>query len=137
EEWQNGLDEQRALKILCQVTNVLRVLHCPASMANWGIVYQDLKPANILLGAHDYAVLIDFGGCRVTVNGQEVMRGAFTPGYCSPECSKQGVSLTPAADSFTAGSTLYHLLTGQSPAKLLPSGLGATEQHVQPDRWDW
>jgi serine/threonine protein kinase len=140
EEWRDGVEEHRGLEILRQVINVLRILHRPVQMANgaiWRIVYQDLKPANILLGEHDYAVLIDFGGCWVTVNGQAVMMGASSAGYCPPECGKQGSTLTPAADSYTVGSTLYHLLTGQSPTDLLSGGLAGTERHVRPDRWDW
>jgi serine/threonine protein kinase len=136
-----GMEERRALAVLHQVCNVLRVLHRPAQMARgavWNIVYQDLKPANIMLGKHDYATLIDLGGCQLQVDGLIKLRGAFTPGYCPPECGQEGVPLRPAADSYTVGSTLFHLLTGKAPAEFLPTNLAGTgAQAVAHDRWDW
>jgi serine/threonine protein kinase len=136
-----GLDEGRALGVLVQVLDVLRRLHRtagPAGGGRWDVVYQDLKPGNILLGPHDRATLIDLGGCRLSVDGRLALRGAHTPGYCPEECCRADVPVTAAADAYAAGSTLYHLLTGRPPADFLPRVPRGPEDHaVHPDRWDW
>lgn len=133
-----GMQEHRALRIMREVCNVLRLLHRPVHRGRniWKLVYQDLKPDNIMVGAQDAALLLDFGGCRLTVDGQIANQGAFTPGYCSPEC--EGSELSPAADSWTVGSTLYHMLTGIAPSKFLRSELaGSVRKHVSQEEWDW
>src|SRR5262249_46242006 len=93
---------------------------------------------NVMLGASDHAYLIDLGGCRLSINDRLVLEGAHTPGYCPPECTMQQMSITPAADSYAVGSTLYHLLTGQAPLELLPKVIRSQDEHaVAPGRWDW
>jgi serine/threonine protein kinase len=140
DRWPDGMDEKRALEVMRQVAGVLRLLHRPWNIggAGWRLVYQDLKPANIMLGAHDRAYLIDLGGCRVSINGKLVQEGAHTPGYCPPETTLAQMTITPAADSYAAGSSLYHLLTGVAPLSLLPDVIRSTDEHaVRPERWDW
>jgi serine/threonine protein kinase len=140
ERWRDGMEERRALYVMRQVCGVLRLLHRPWTVggANWRLVYQDLKPANILLGAHDRAYLIDMGGCRLTINDRLALEGAHTPGYCPPECTLSQMSITPRADSYTVGSTLYHMLTGQALLSLLPEVIRSLDEHaVQPEKWDW
>ena len=140
DRFKDGLEEHRALSILGRVAGALRLLHQPWSIngQTWKLVYQDLKPANIMLGPHDHAYLIDAGGCRVTVNGKLASEGAHTPGYCPPECTMARMPIGSPTDSYCVGATLYHLLTGQSPASLLPDIIRSEDQHaVVPDRWDW
>lgn len=122
------LSEERSLHILRQVSAVLRVLHQPREMRpgmTWRLIYQDLKPDNLLLAENDRVTVIDLGGCQLLnlVNGQKLLQGACTPGYCPPECEQPYSLLTPAADVYTLGSTLFHMLTGRSPLEFLPAGL--------------
>jgi len=134
----HGIAEGRALRIMSEVCNVLRLLHRPVNRGRnvWKLVYQDLKPDNIMIGAQDAALLLDFGGCRLTVDGQIANQGAFTPGYCPPEC--EGTELSPAADSWTVGSTLYHMLSGIAPSSFLRSELaGTVRKHVSQEEWNW
>jgi serine/threonine protein kinase len=135
-----GMEEHYALEVMRQVAGVLRLLHRPWTVAGatWELIYQDLKPANIMLGAHDRAYLIDFGGCRLSINGRLAQEGAHTPGYCPPETTLARMTIAPAADCYTAGSTLYHLLTGQAPLSLLPDVIRSLDEHaVRPENWDW
>jgi serine/threonine protein kinase len=132
------LAEERALRIIQQVTEVLRVLHRPAPLRpgmTWRLVYQDLKPANLLVGAQDRVSVLDLGGCQI-INldtGQKLLPGACTAGYCAPECEQTYDVLTPAADVYTVGTTLFHLLTGRSPLEFLAGGLAVQPRAVRLD----
>jgi serine/threonine protein kinase len=123
------LSEARAFRIFLQVTDVLRTLHEPKPMRpgmTWQLIYQDLKPANLLVSAQDRVTVLDLGGCQL-INldtGQKLLPGAATAGYCPPECERPYGILTPAADVYTVGSNLFHVLTGKSPLEFLGPGLG-------------
>ena len=143
DELQTPLPEARALGIMEQVAHVLAAMHQPISRGKdeWRLVYQDLKPDNIMIGRQDSVSLLDLGGCRLTLDaspgGRIGMQGASTPGYCAPE--SQGVdALTPSVDCYTVASTLFHMLTGHSPTKFLGSTAATGgPQFVTFERWDW
>ena len=85
-EFPAGMDERQALEMIRPVVRTLAVLHEPwrhASGRTWHCIYQDLKPANLMIDARGQAILIDLGGCQVVVDGVPVLEGAFTPGYCA------------------------------------------------------
>jgi serine/threonine protein kinase len=123
------LSESRALRIMCQVADVFHVLHQPKQMKagmTWQLIYQDLKPANLLISTQDRVTVIDLGGCQLLnlETGQKLLPGAATAGYCPPECEQPYNVLTPAADVYTIGANLYQILTGKSPLELLGPTLG-------------
>ncbi|WP_397569276.1 serine/threonine protein kinase [Schlesneria sp. T3-172] len=134
-----GMPERTSLQILAHVCHVLAVLHQPTQREGreWKLVYQDLKPDNILIGEQNSVALLDLGGCRLTVGTTVGNKGAFTPGYCPPEC-QTGDTLTPTADSYTVGSTLFHMLTGRRPEEFLGSNAAVGgPQSVSFRNWDW
>jgi serine/threonine-protein kinase len=92
----------------------------------WQLIYQDLKPANLLISTQDRVTVIDLGGCQLLnlETGQKLLPGAATAGYCPPECEQPYNVLTPAADVYTIGANLYQILTGKSPLELLGPTLG-------------
>jgi serine/threonine protein kinase len=115
----HGMDERRAIELILPVLEVLALLQEPwhvASGRTWHCVYQDLKPANILVDRFGRPTLVDFGGCQVVVDGVPVLEGARTPGYAAPECAQPGRVLLPCADVYSVGATLFQMLTGIAPS---------------------
>ncbi len=118
-EFPSGMDERMALEWIAPVVRTLAVLHEPWRFVNgrtWHCVYQDLKPANLVVDPLGRLTLLDFGGCQIVVDGVPVLEGAFTHGYCVPECEEPTARvLLPCADVYTIGSTLHHMLSGVDP----------------------
>lgn len=134
-----GMSERTALQILAHVCHVLGILHQPTQREGreWRLVYQDLKPDNILIGEQNSISLLDLGGCRLMLGNIVGNKGAFTPGYCPPECQSSD-SLKPAADSYTVGSTLFQMLTSCRPEVFLGSNASiGGPQSVAFRNWDW
>jgi len=72
---------------------------------------------------------------RSTANGPSLGRPPRATALRSVDLG--GAVLTPAADSYTVGSTLYHLITGQAPLELLPPNPAPGNRAVPFDRWGW
>jgi len=100
----------RAATILCQAASGLAAVH------GHGIVHRDVKPSNILVeSGSGRPVLIDFGIAHASAPGREAGTAIGTPYYMAPEQWSDGAVITPAADVYAFGATVYELLTGEPP----------------------
>ncbi len=97
-----------------QLCDVLGYLHSRTPP----IIYRDMKPANVMLEPSGRVKLIDFGTAReykVGHAGDTTWLG--TRGYAAPEqFGDRGQQTDARTDIYCLGATMYHLLTGYSPA---------------------
>lgn len=116
---EGGVDDARALGWIHEVLQALGAAHAA------GIVHRDVKPQNILLDRYGHAQLADFG---IAMIGDDLARSTRTGmamgslAYMAPEQRIDARKVTPEADIYAVGATLYHLVTGQSPMDLFMAG---------------
>ncbi len=113
---EGALPPDEAARLMAPVVGALVEAHAA------GIAHRDLKPANLLLqplvGGPTLLRLVDFGianlpaaaSPRLTLTGQVL----GTPDYMAPE-QALGQPTTTAADIWSVGAILWHLLAGQKP----------------------
>src|SRR2546426_6134403 len=94
----------RALHLARQIAAGLEAAH------EAGVVHRDLKPPNIMVGADDLALIMDFG---ISASRDEMVSGTVvgTLEYMAPEQSK-GEVVDARADIYAFGLILYEMLTG-------------------------
>jgi serine/threonine protein kinase len=140
------LSAPRAIRWVVQLLEALGHLH------DRGFVHRDVKPGNLLVSTGPDGVevvkLCDFGIARCYRSGRAdpdppagsdrassidafsdltlTGIGAGTPGFVAPEQARDFRGVGPPADQYSAGATLYCLLTGRS----LP-GLHPVEQRFR------
>ncbi len=117
------LSEKRTLAIGVQILDALVAAH------RNNIIHRDLKPENVMLVKGDtgeeQVKVLDFGIAKVldplspddptgimTLTRAGAVVG--TPAYMSPE-QATGERIDPRSDIFSAGVTLYHMITGIKP----------------------
>ncbi|HKI36702.1 MAG TPA: serine/threonine-protein kinase [Gemmataceae bacterium] len=130
---------ERALAERQLLAHFIAVCNAVAYAHSRGIIHRDLKPQNVMIGKFGETLVVDWGLARVftrspadratgedslvpagqkaqdlTQSGQVV----GTPAYMSPEQAAGRLeALGPASDIYSLGTTLYFLLTGQSPIR--------------------
>ncbi|BBM86722.1 serine/threonine-protein kinase [Candidatus Uabimicrobium amorphum] len=110
------------LEILQNVCNAMAFAH------NKGIVHNDLKPANIMVGEFGEVFVMDWGIAvdiseppqenRRALHCKEVKFPMGTPSYMPPELARgKGKKIGPWTDVYLLGGILYEILMGKSPHK--------------------
>jgi serine/threonine protein kinase len=86
-----------------------------------GIIHRDLKPSNLLRTRDGIIKLSDLGLARLLSPGADAdlttLQGRCmgTPEYMAPEQAEDATKADARSDLYSLGTTLFHLLTGQSP----------------------
>ena len=127
---------RRAARLALDVARGLEAAHRQA------IVHRDIKPGNIMVSERDgveIARVMDFGVAQSSIGGPRLTLagGAVgTPGYIAPE-QLSGGTVTPAADVYALGITLYEMLAGRLPWSVSePVALLAAALQEPPERLD-
>src|SRR5690606_12012485 len=76
-----------------------------------GVLHQDIKPSNLLVGEDGRPMLLDFGLTEMLFQDARPGRARFaaSSGYTAPEALRETTS-TPAGDIYATGVVLYRLL---------------------------
>jgi serine/threonine-protein kinase len=105
--------EGDAIDIAIQIAEALEHAH------ERGLIHRDVKPKNVMITAEGVAKLADMGLARAISDKEaaeaEAGKAYGTPYYISPEQIRGEKNITPAADIYSLGATLYHMVTGAVP----------------------
>ncbi len=110
-----------AARLAYQIAQALDFAH------EQGVIHRDIKPANVLLDSQQNAILSDFGIAKVVADTQEITKDALvgTPSYLAPELIAEKQAITPSADVYGLGVTIFQMLTatlpfpGKTPVQLM------------------
>jgi len=122
------LSPDDAAPLLWQAADALDAAHSA------GIVHRDVKPSNILVDRHGRVKLTDFGIARIATDVTLTQTGLVTgsPAYLAPEVAR-GERGGEAADVWSLGATLYHVLAGRPPYEVGDNVLSTLYRIVNDD----
>lgn len=101
------------LTITCNAAQILKELNDFVPP----VIHRDIKPGNILVDDALQVYLVDFGVTASPKPSSLAMTFAGTAGYLAPELLFN--KITPAADVYSLGMTLIHLITHTSPCDMM------------------
>ena len=104
--------EREIVRLLADVAGGLAYLH------ENGILHQDIKPENILIGDRNQYMLTDFGisgRLRSTLRRSTNTQKALTMAYAAPELFGAQPKSTTKSDVFSLGVLIWELAVGEAP----------------------
>jgi len=116
---QGKLSPDDAAPLLWQAADALVAAHSA------GIAHRDVKPSNMLVDRSRRVKLTDFGIARIATDPSLTQTGMVTgsPAYLAPEIATGGRG-DEAADVWSLGATMFHLLAGRPPYEIGDNVLG-------------
>jgi serine/threonine protein kinase len=107
---QGRLNAQQAAVVGYATAGALRAAH------RAGITHRDVKPGNVLVADDGRVKLTDFGIARNSADAPMTTAGLVlgSPAYIAPEVAA-GAAVTPAADLWGLGATLFASIEGRPP----------------------
>ncbi|MEV4236449.1 serine/threonine-protein kinase PknD [Nocardia sp. NPDC050408] len=123
---EGALSPQRAVAIVAQVAGALQAAH------DAGLVHRDVKPTNILLGADEFASLIDFGIAHAADDRTLTTIGETigTIAYMAPEEIGAEIKADARVDVYALTCVLYECLTGRPPFASAAGVQGVIAHHL-------
>ncbi|WP_406272710.1 serine/threonine-protein kinase PknD [Nocardia sp. NBC_00881] len=123
---EGALSPRRAVAIITQVAGALQAAH------DAGLVHRDVKPTNILLGADEFASLIDFGIAHAADDRTLTTIGETigTIAYMAPEEIGAEVKADARVDVYALTCVLYECLTGRPPFASAAGVQGVIAHHL-------
>ena len=125
---QGKLSPDDAATLIWQAADALVAAHSA------GIAHRDVKPSNILVDRSGKVKLTDFGIARIASDPSLTQTGMVTgsPAYLAPEIATGGRG-NEAADVWSLGATMFHLLAGRPPYEIGDNVIGGLYRIVNED----
>ena len=117
--FKEGLPAAVALAVMCQTCLALHAAYAEALGEDGRplrVIHRDIKPSNIMLSVRGEVKVLDFGIARGEFEGREARTESVVMGsrpYMAPE-RLDGIADNPSVDVYSAGMSLFELLTGRT-----------------------
>ncbi len=134
---QDRIDKNKPLPSLGEIASLLRQIGSALDYAHTqNVIHRDIKPSNIMFDNQGNSYLVDFGIAKLLEATSALTSTGTTmgtPAYMPPE-QWRSEDLTPAADQYALGATIYSLVVGRVPYEATtPYGLMHKHLNEKPD----
>jgi serine/threonine protein kinase len=134
---QDRADKNKPLPSLGEIASLLRQIGSALDYAHsQNVIHRDIKPSNVMFDNQGNSYLVDFGIAKLLEATSALTNTGTTmgtPAFMPPE-QWRSEDLTPAADQYALGATIYSLVVGRVPYEATtPYGLMHKHLNEKPD----